>query len=132
MSTLAFRRSFSQLLARSGQNMEAVVRKVALDVLNQLGEKSPVDTGRFRGNWMLAINAPDLSNDAAPGRDANAAGAAAVTAYRLGGKIYITNNLPYAFRLEYGWSRTQAPNGMVRITVAAYGQFLARAVVQSR
>lgn len=131
MSTVAFRRNFSKLLARAGANMEQVVRKVALDVLNQLGEMSPVDTGRFRGNWMLAINSPDLSNDAEPGRDIRAPGEAALTTYRLGGKIFITNNLPYAFRLEYGWSN-QAPNGMVRLTIASYGQFLARAVRGTR
>jgi hypothetical protein len=36
------------------------------------------------------------------------------------GKVhYLTNNLPYAYRLEYGWSR-QAPNGMVGVTVVEF------------
>ena len=35
-----------------------------------------------------------------------------------GNVVYLTNNLPYAQRLEYeGWSK-QAPAGMVRVNMA--------------
>ena len=36
---------------------------------------------------------------------------------------FIVNNLPYAIPLEYGHS-TQAPNGMVRITVERFQQIV--------
>jgi hypothetical protein len=39
----------------------------------------------------------------------------------------MTNALPYARRLEYGWSR-QAPYGMVRYSVLEYRRFLLRAI----
>ena len=32
-----------------------------------------------------------------------------------GQDVYLANNLPYARRVEYGWSRKQAPAGMVRV-----------------
>lgn len=35
----------------------------------------------------------------------------------------LTNNLPYAERLEYGWSN-QAPQGMVRVNVARFNTLL--------
>jgi hypothetical protein len=36
-----------------------------------------------------------------------------------GQTIYITNSLPYAYRLEYeGWSKVKTPAGMVRVTLA--------------
>ena len=47
---------------------------------------------------------------------------------RAGQTIFITNSLPYAYRLEYdGWSR-QAPAGMVRVTVVEFAQRFERAV----
>jgi hypothetical protein len=33
---------------------------------------------------------------------------------------FLTNNLPYALRLEYGWSKNQAPAGMVGLAVAEF------------
>jgi hypothetical protein len=40
-----------------------------------------------------------------------------------GSIFYLTNNLPYGERLEYGYSK-QAPSGMVRITLAEYEKIL--------
>ena len=51
---------------------------------------------------------------------------AAFLAVKAGGVEYITNNLPYAERLEYGYSQ-QAPAGMVRVTAARFRELLARA-----
>ena len=38
---------------------------------------------------------------------------------KMGDTVYIYNNLIYSVPLEYGWS-TQAPNGVVRITLAFF------------
>ena len=35
------------------------VRKIALDLLRKITMKSPVDTGRFRANWMTGIGVAD-------------------------------------------------------------------------
>ena len=32
--------------------------------------------------------------------------------------IFLTNNLPYAERIEYGGSRSSKPQGMVRVSVS--------------
>ncbi len=127
MSTAAFRKNFSKLLQKAGENAEAITRKVALDMMGAMILKSPVDTGRFRANWNMSINSMDASNDAPESRDALVVGASVLPNFRAGGKIFITNSLPYAMRLEYGWSQ-QAPGGMVRTTVDEYGQHLKRAV----
>jgi hypothetical protein len=42
---------------------------------------------------------------------------------------YITNNLPYAERLEYGWSG-QAPSGMIRLSLAEFEQVLREEVAK--
>ena len=38
---------------------------------------------------------------------------------RAGSVVYLTNNVPYIQKLEYGYS-TKSPNGMVRINVARF------------
>ena len=42
---------------------------------------------------------------------------------RCENKITLTNNLPYAQRLEYGWSQ-QAPQGFVRVNVSRFQQLI--------
>jgi hypothetical protein len=41
--------------------------------------------------------------------------------------IYLTNALPYARRLEYGWSK-QAPSGMVRISAMRFAEAVRKAI----
>lgn len=75
--------------------------------------------GRFRGNWQVGL---DVQPDGETGRiDPNgnitmAVGNYMIEQFKVGTKaIYFTNNVPYAYRLEFGHS-SQAPNGMIRIT----------------
>lgn len=78
--------------------------------------------GRFRGNWMFGIGAPDgtTTEELDPsGIKSNARIANGVLEFHAGDVAYITNSLPYAIPLEFGHS-TQAPNGMVRVTLAHF------------
>lgn len=125
-----FARDFAALLERAKDKQHQVVRKVSLDLYRSLVLKSPVDTGRFRANWVTGVGAVNTatSEQVDPsGEGAIARAEGALQNVQVGGVVYLTNSLPYAKRLEYGHSK-QAPGGMVRITVAEYGQFLARAV----
>lgn len=78
--------------------------------------------GRFRGNWQVtfdrpAVGAVDRVDKA--GTATLAAGREVLAHYDSGeyGSIWFTNNVPYAQRLEYGWSK-QAPAGIVRVVAA--------------
>ncbi|MFW3166242.1 hypothetical protein WBQ28_17310 [Pseudomonas syringae pv. syringae] len=78
--------------------------------------------GRFRGNWMFGIGAPNDSTTEEldpSGSKSNARIANGVLEFHAGDVAYITNSLPYAIPLEFGHS-TQAPNGMVRVTLAHF------------
>jgi hypothetical protein len=87
--------------------------------------------GRLRGNWRCSLAMPDLTTFQAP------KGAKTRKAYKnfpavgevltsvsdtcnQGNRkkvLWLSNSLPYAYRIEYeGWSR-QAPEGMVRRNV---------------
>lgn len=108
-----------------------VVRKIGLEVYSSVVMRSPVDTGRFRGNWNLSLANFDPSVSELTDKEgaASIASASISIADYKGGSIYISNNLPYAQRLEDGWSK-QAPVGMLRITVVEF-QGMVNKVVNS-
>ncbi len=54
-----------------------------------------------------------------------------VAGWKPGQTIWILNSLPYAKRLEYGWSK-QAPGGMVRLAVQNYSQTIKKVADQVR
>lgn len=84
----------------------------------QLKMRTPVDTGRARASWSIGLNQvnPTVAPDTQRGQPVVSADPS-IPAVTIGSTVYITNSLPYARRLEYGWS-AQAPAGMVRLTAA--------------
>lgn len=107
-----------------------LVQGLTLETHRRLVLRTPVDTGRARGNWMLSVDEPD-SSTRPDNFDRNGAAAAAEAAgfakqVDFGDNVFIVNNLPYIEPLENGHSK-QAPNGMVAVTVAemqAFGEAL--------
>ncbi|MDH0749522.1 HK97 gp10 family phage protein [Pseudomonas sp. GD03842] len=90
------------------------VRVIAMAMLNEVVLRSPVDTGRFRGNNIVSIGAPVYAQTG----KVDPTGAATISdgVSELSGLepftvVYIQNNLPYAERLENGHSK-QAPSGI--------------------
>lgn len=107
-------------------------------VQEALVKASPVDTGRFRGNWQITANKPPLyalNNYDRDGADTIAEGKRALYAIMRGGgavrSIYFSNMLIYANALEYGHSK-QAPAGVVGIVAARLRSFMAQAIRESR
>lgn len=135
MSNAAFKRNFSAYLKTVSEKAENVVRATAQGLGDNIREMSPVDTGRFKNNWITALESVDRSADAradAVGGASASSLRSALAKWKPGQTIYITNSLPYAYRLEYeGWSR-QAPAGMVRVTVANFAQTFGRAAAQAK
>lgn len=86
--------------------------------------------GRFRGNWQFSIDSPatdELERIDPSGSEAIAVLITQVQALTIGQTAYIVNNLPYAIPLEYGHS-TQAPAGMVRVTLASFQRIVDEAI----
>jgi hypothetical protein len=88
---------------------------IALEALRRIVLKTPVDTGRARGNWQTTINRLPPSEPIEP-VDPITAGLPEISKLTDLGVIFIANNLPYIERLESGYSK-QAPNGMVALTL---------------
>lgn len=126
---MGFAEDLKKICDRAGDKAELVVRRAALDIGGQLVDRSPVDTGRFKNNWQTGIGGIDKSTSAAAdlgGAGAMARLAAQVAAWKPGQSIFVSNSLPYAYRLETGWSK-QAPSGIVRLTVQNFEQAVAKA-----
>lgn len=119
---------------KAKERADLVVRKVALDVGSRVVLRSPVDTGRFRANWQYGVGAPVLKTtetvDASGTETIARIGTLAATA-RLGDVIYLSNSLPYALRLEAGYSK-QAPAGMVGLTVLEFQAAVDRSVAAAK
>jgi len=114
-------KQFSIDLTRWGTSLEKeqapqFIRKIALELLKKVTMKSPVDTGRFRANWMVGIGGADETTTESTVNDAMMRGSIVLTGYKTLKQIHISNNLPYAAALEHGHSQ-QAPLGVAEISV---------------
>ena len=129
---MSFEDDLRRFQKKAGIRAELVLRKVGIEVASSLILKSPVDTGRFRANWVASILAPSNNTTESTdpsGQNAMAAASKQILNAKLGQAIWISNNLPYAQRLEHGHSQ-QAPAGMVRVTVAEWQGYLKRVARQ--
>ena len=129
---MSFTDDIRKFQRKTNLSMDVIVRKVVIDMTVAMVRMSPVDTGRFRGNWMMGVGSPDVSTIDAVDKDGSTTVAritSAAGSLQAGGVVYITNSLPYARRLEYGWSKqAPSPPGIVRLTVQRYTDYIAAAV----
>ena len=132
-----FALSIARFAKKANGNMDLVVRKVTLDLLGRVVRKTPVDTGRARGNWQVGRNQIPRG-EVGTGGSATAAKTAAVGAgtqealqAKAGDSIYIVNSVPYIQELEKGSSK-QAPNGMVATTLIEYPGVVSKAAKDTR
>lgn len=110
--------------AKTDDKISTAVRRIAIELFSRVILKTPVDTGRARANWQIAIGSiPDgvLELDDKSGTATISKGSAVVAGVQGGDVIYIVSNLPYINRLEDGWSQ-QAPAGMVGLTIQELAQ----------
>lgn len=99
-----------QIVSDSEQN----VKNIVMDTVQSLVVSSPVDTGAYRASHIVSIGSADMGVRE-PEVNANQDAAIQAVKIKLGNLVYIQNNLPYAERLENGWS-DQAPQGIYSTT----------------
>lgn len=149
---------FDQLAAKANKRIEDVVRLSTIEVFKRVILRTPVDTGRARGNWVSSYQQPKttFSNQAKDlsGEFTIRGMRGDVMAYPVGGIMFLCNSLPYIMALEYGLYpdppirgskkrgesgytihtvggySMQAPSGMVRVTVIEFDAAV-RKLIQS-
>ena len=91
---------------------EAKIKKAFVGLSTDIIMDTPVLSGRLRNNWMTSVNKG--SSETTESTSNTAVSRASAIKFKLGDTLYLTNNLPYAERIEFmGWS-AKAPSGMVR------------------
>ena len=88
-------------------------KAIAFEMFSQVIQKTPVDTGRARGNWNITTDSPDYST--------TESGQSPSVEVEVGNDfpdIYIANGLDYVVELEEGRSE-QAPTGIIVPAIAA-------------
>ena len=120
--------------ARFKADADRKMRGTCMELSNRIVKRTPVGNpdlwqspppagyigGTLRNAWRASVGAPSNDVGTRPDEGANEATASlgvAVSGLQSGETFYLTNNMPYAKRVEDGWS-TQAPAGMVGITIA--------------
>jgi hypothetical protein len=125
-----FALELAKFAEQATEAIDASLREIVIEVGNSLIRMSPVDSGRFRANWHLSIDVVEsvTFSDVDPtGQETIASIVSALSDFTAGQTAYLINNLPYAVPLEYGHS-TQAPKGMVRVTLARFQAIVNEAV----
>ena len=126
----SFAESLAQFAEQAKDAIDDVFREVVIEIGTSVIRLSPVDTGRFKGNWQFTVGSPSnqsLDTVDKAGHETIAALVAQVSSLEAGQIAYMVNNLVYGVPLEYGHS-AQAPAGMVQITLARFQQIVEEAI----
>lgn len=135
-----------RFILKSKGAIQKVTRQVLLEVGYRLVARSPIGDpnlwhppywpkgytpGTFINNWQLGVDsiptAVQVSGQDELGTDSYAR-LSKLQRWPVGHVYYFVNNLPYAKALEYGHS-TQAPQGMVGLTVLEYHEIVRQAEI---
>ena len=130
MSIKRFEAEFNEGIKISIEASEQVIKKSIAKLANDIIMSTPVDTGQLRANWNVSLGSPNT--EAALGKT-DRSGVA--TSNRIesnlekfnvkrNSKIFLSNNLNYATRIEFGHHSQQAPAGMVRINIIKFAEHL--------
>jgi hypothetical protein len=125
-----FAESLAAFAEQAKEAIDDVFREVVIEIGTSVIRLSPVDTGRFKGNWQFTVGAPSnqsIDTVDKAGHETIATLVAEVSKLEAGQVAYIVNNLVYGVPLEYGHS-DQAPAGMVQITLARFQQIVEEAI----
>jgi len=121
MSQSQYFQDVSHFISTAKGAVNNFTRKVAISALNSVVLKNPVKTGRSRASWTIipgtSANLNVAPEDSAGIASTRAAQPGMIAALKPGPEFVIANNVHYINLLENGHSK-QAPNGMVRVTIA--------------
>lgn len=115
-----FKISMDKWMKKLDVDAEKAVAKVMIVAYQGVTTKTPVDEGTARNNWNLSPLKPRLTthkkvNPSHDQKQLAKVESMATVAIKFGGDLYLSNNLPYIRRLEYGHSKKS--KGMVRRTI---------------
>ena len=147
INTAEFMRSFDEWAEKSEKAYFDALKSTSLDMFSSIVKRTPVDTGRARGNWQISFDSVPAGevgsaeswkrkgsegvrapSESASSREAFAKATAKTNAAPDAfSYVALVNNLPYIQRLEFSAWSDQMPAGMVRVTLSEFERKLAAA-----
>ena len=115
-----FSLDLAKFIEHAQGNIDKAVRQTVALIAQELDSRTPRDTGRLVANWQFGQYSPPTGIVNSVELGAGAVGkriASEAATVKAGGEVWIVNNLPYAGKIEYGYSQ-KSPAGMVRVTLA--------------
>ena len=124
---MSFESDMKKWIEKTKMKADVAVRSATISISEEIIDRTPVDTGRLKGNWIPSTDAPNIKQTE---NKTPLISDVKYTASKSYGKVYyLVNSLPYARRIEYeGWSAVKAPQGMVRISVQNFREALKKAI----
>jgi len=131
---MSFNSELNDFTEKAGKNAEKIFRGTTINLFGRIIKRTPVVTGRLKGNWQIDVNKPPIGilsmDDNSPLKKINSESKfkiqRGVGKASLEDTIYMANNLPYAQLVENGNYSTQAPAGMVGVTAAEFERVIER------
>lgn len=112
--------------------IDEVLQTIVLKIGNSVVTLSPVDTGRFKGNWQLSIDTGTSASILRYDQEGTATladMAKKVNTFTAGQIAYIQNHVLYGQDLEQGYSpQARDPDGMVMVTEVKFLRIVDEAV----
>lgn len=117
-----------QAIAKMKRKADMAFRALILEAAKRIIYRTPVDTGRARGNWQVSIGSPQVAefDDDKNGYMTLMGVRSDTREVDAGEIVYLLNGVEYIVYLERG-SSDQHPDGMVAVTVAEL-QYLAEEI----
>jgi len=127
---MSWESDWKKIESKIDQTLNKGIRATLFEVSVAIIKETPADLGTARRNWQASVGRGATGEIAAEGsvRSSEAKAIAEVdqtVSVAVGDLYYLTNNLPYIERLEYGWSE-QAPGGMVRKNMQNFNRLLVK------
>ena len=115
---MSFSDDLEKFADKTLERFEDLRRVTAIKLFGAIIEDSPVLTGRLRANWRITGETAAQGVLTRTNALSDQQVVSKVSAIGNNKALVMTNNLPYAARIEYdGWSHSKSPEGMVRHNV---------------
>lgn len=134
----------ARALANINEDLEKVVKGTFFGLASRIIKRTPVGNpdlwinpappgyvgGTLRGAWQASVNQPNIAQKNSrdkSGQSTTLEVLQDISSWQPGESLYLTNAQPYAYRVEYGWSTKQRPQGMVRVSMKEIDDIVSKA-----
>jgi len=123
---MSFAADIDRIAKRMGEKTEVVAQATFVELFSSVVKDTPVLEGPLQGNWQATKDTPATGEVSRKGEKGPLA--EIKTVVRKPGLYFLTNNKPYAAKIEFdGHSKDKAPSGMVRKNILRLDRILRKA-----